>query len=260
MKKQNKEILTFLILTIFFTGLSIYLLIQKNISNKNLVVLGLMWSPGISAILSRLLFSGSIKDLAWKLPKTKFLLFAFILPFAYIIVYLLLWITGISKISNDFLKQIVTSEFLTEYPLLIAIGLFYAMGEEIGWRGFLTTRLLKYKTFLQTSFIVGTIWALWHLPILYLMLAKADINILLALSIYSLGVIVETFMYTWFVKKSSSVWPCIILHASYNFHIQEVFDKLLIKDGSTTFITGEFGIAILIVSLIIAFILYLKRH
>ena len=259
MKKQDNEILTFLILTIFFTSLSIFLLIQKNISNKNLVVLGLMWSPGISAILSRLLFSGSIKDLGWELPKIKFLLFSFILPFTYIIVYLVLGITGISKINNDFLKQIVTSDFLTEYPLLIAIGLFYAMGEEIGWRGFLTTRLLRYKPFLQTSFIIGIIWALWHIPILYIMLARANINFVLALSIYSLGVIVETFMYTWFIKKSSSVWPCIILHASYNFHIQEVFDELLIKDGSTTFITGEFGIGNLIISLIIAFILYLKR-
>jgi len=188
------------------------------------------------------------------------LLFSFILPFTYIIVYILLWITGISKLNVDFIKQIVTSDFLFEYPLLIATGLFYALGEEIGWRGFLTIRLLKYKTFLQTSIIVGIIWAIWHIPILYIMLAKADINLLLALSIYSLGVIVETFMYTWFIKKSSSVWPCVILHTSYNFHIQEVFDKLLIKDRSDFFITGEFGFGVLIISLILAFALYLKRN
>ncbi len=259
MKKERKEILTFLIFTIIFTGLSIFLLIQKNITNKDLVILGLMWSPGISAILARLLFSGSVKDLAWELPKPKFLLFAFILPFAYVIVYVILWITGISNINHNFTKELISSEFLTDYPVLLATGLFYAMGEEIGWRGFLTTRLLRSKSFLQTSLIVGAIWALWHIPILYLMLAKADVNLLLMLSIYSAGVLVETFMYTWFIKKSLSVWPCIMLHASYNYHVQEVFDNLLIKDGSTSFITGEFGFGVLTISLAIATVLYFNR-
>jgi membrane protease YdiL (CAAX protease family) len=219
-----------------------------------------MWSPGISAIVTSLLYSGSLNNLGWRLPKGKFLLLAFILPFTYILVYLLLWIIGISKLNDDYIKQIFTSDFLIEYPLLIALGLFYALGEEIGWRGFLTTRLLKYKTFLQSSFIVGFIWAIWHIPLLYIILSKSDINIVIALTIYSLGVIAETFMYTWFIKKSLSVWPCVILHTSYNFHIQEVFNNILIKNSTTMFITGEFGIGILFISIFIAFVLYFNRN
>ena len=39
--------------------------------------------------------------------------------------------------------------------------------EEIGWRGFALPRLQKRHNALIATLIVGILWALWHLPLVF---------------------------------------------------------------------------------------------
>jgi len=39
--------------------------------------------------------------------------------------------------------------------------------EEVGWRGFALSRLQARHTAFTATLIVGTLWALWHLPIFF---------------------------------------------------------------------------------------------
>jgi Type II CAAX prenyl endopeptidase Rce1-like len=41
-----------------------------------------------------------------------------------------------------------------------------ALGEEIGWRGFLVPELFKNIGFTGTALISGVVWACWHYPLL----------------------------------------------------------------------------------------------
>ncbi|UCB47297.1 MAG: CPBP family intramembrane metalloprotease [Spirochaetota bacterium] len=62
----------------------------------------------------------------------------------------------------------ITPEKPVGFPLLISfiISLITgAMGEELGWRGFLLSRLQSKFNALISSLIVGVIWAVWHLPL-----------------------------------------------------------------------------------------------
>lgn len=45
------------------------------------------------------------------------------------------------------------------------INLFFAIGEEIGWRGFLYPALRQRMSTLPACLLVGAIWGLWHTPI-----------------------------------------------------------------------------------------------
>ena len=45
------------------------------------------------------------------------------------------------------------------------INAVFAFGEELGWRGYLL-KTLKNKKLLPVSLIIGTVWGLWHFPLI----------------------------------------------------------------------------------------------
>jgi len=46
----------------------------------------------------------------------------------------------------------------------LSINMVFAMGEEILWRGFLYNSLSNLS-FIKKQLLIGTIWGLWHIPI-----------------------------------------------------------------------------------------------
>jgi membrane protease YdiL (CAAX protease family) len=97
-------------------------------------------------------------------------------------------------------------------------GLLAGCFEEIGWTGFATKRLLNKYSPLKAGFILGILWALWH------MLADFSNNIsnmgvvdwvrwfvlywILPLTAYRI-------LMTWVYTKTQSVLVGQLMHASY---------------------------------------------
>jgi len=57
--------------------------------------------------------------------------------------------------------------FITNPPSIILSILFSSLFpfiEELGWRGYVLDRLQEKHSALVSSLILGTVWALWHLP------------------------------------------------------------------------------------------------
>ena len=55
------------------------------------------------------------------------------------------------------------SETLTSTPWILLLWFpLGAIGEELGWRGYLHNRLNADMVGLVSSVIVGTMWAFWH--------------------------------------------------------------------------------------------------
>jgi membrane protease YdiL (CAAX protease family) len=58
---------------------------------------------------------------------------------------------------------------LAALPFTVALQMFTgAMGEELGWRGFLLSQLQRRFSQRTAAILMGTIWALWHLPSFFL--------------------------------------------------------------------------------------------
>lgn len=111
------------------------------------------------------------------------------------------------------------AEFLVNQFGLILLGgllnLLPALGEEIGWRGWLWPRLQQYGQ-LTKILVSGVIWGLWHAPLILLgynyPLAKGAWGLLF---MCGMCVVVGAF-FGWLRTLSGNVWPSAIAHAIFN--------------------------------------------
>jgi membrane protease YdiL (CAAX protease family) len=91
---------------------------------------------------------------------------------------------------------------------------FVAIGEEVGWRGYALPALQARYGALVSSVILGTMWALWHLPLFFnpdLFYSNLPFVLQLALQV-PLAI-----LFTWvFNSTGGSVLLAILLHATIN--------------------------------------------
>jgi membrane protease YdiL (CAAX protease family) len=272
-KGVQKKTVTFLALTFALSSIFYYLIISaKSLrAGHGLYVLGLMWCPGVSALVTQLIYTKSVRGLGWGWGKTKYQAWSYAIPFLYALAtYLIVWATGLGGFYNEqFLGKLpfgTKSPYATiaAYLLLVAsIGMVQscisALGEEIGWRGMLVPSLAKLTSFPKTALISGAIWSLWHYPILLFADYNNGTPAWFGLSCFTVMVIGISFVFAWMRLKSGSLWTGMLLHASHNAFIQGVFTPLTFDTGRTKYVIGEFGVALPVVSLFVAYIFWRKR-
>jgi membrane protease YdiL (CAAX protease family) len=99
-----------------------------------------------------------------------------------------------------------------------------ALGEEIGWRGYVLPQLQSRMSALSASLLLAPIWALWHLP-LWLQGKPFQTPTLYAgfvVSAFALSVIL-----TWVYNSTGgSLLMVVLLHATVNLPITLVIDEL----------------------------------
>lgn len=257
MSKTGKEITTFLVLTLVFSSGPYYLIISAGSlgTGGGWYPILLMWCPGLAALLTCATFNKSVRGLGWGWGGTRFQVSAYLLPIAYALVaYGAVWILGFGGIDESF-----TRNWLPWLAIGTLIGLFAALGEEIGWRGFLVERLASMTSFTNVALISGGIWAIWHMPLILFADYNAGAPGWYSVLCFTVMVVGTSFAYAWIRLKSGSVWTAMFLHASHNFWIQGVFDPLTTDREITNYLIGEFGAALAIVSVVVAYLFWQQR-
>src|ERR687890_1223032 len=99
-----------------------------------------------------------------------------------------------------------------------------ALGEEIGWRGYVLPRLQSRMSALSAALFLAPIWALWHMP-LWLQGKPFQTPTLYAgfvVSAFALSVIL-----TWVYNSTGgSLLFVVLLHATANFPVTMAIDEL----------------------------------
>ncbi|MEC0226197.1 type II CAAX endopeptidase family protein [Paenibacillus alba] len=215
-------------------------------------VLFLMWTPGLSSIFARLLLHEGTADISLRVGGRRTLkALPFILLFPVVIglvAYGIAWITGLVQYvtPDTFLKApaivIFVGLLLMQMVVGTIIGLIGSVGEELGWRGYMLTRLIDARV-PYPMLISGIIWGLWHLPLM--IVGNYYSGPYLALSIFLFMISVTSFGYIIGRLRltTGSIWPAFLLHASWNAVIQEVFDSAS-KGENVLLWTGESGILV----------------
>lgn len=241
-------------------------------AGHGLFVLGLMWSPGVSGLATRLIFQGNLRGEGWGWGKTKYQLWSYLIPLLYAsAVYLPLWIAGgfnrDSQIMTMLAGKIPQMPFfareLTIFGLTATIGMIgsciSALGEELGWRGFLVPQLAKVTSFPKLAFISGGIWALWHMPLIVWADYRGAGPVWYSVSCFAVLVMGIAFLFAWMRLKSGSVWTAMLLHASHNIFVQSFFDAQTKHGKFADLWTTEFGAGLAIAGIVVAVICYSKR-
>ncbi|WP_062436923.1 CPBP family intramembrane glutamic endopeptidase [Herbidospora daliensis] len=100
-------------------------------------------------------------------------------------------------------------------PFAALINLIPALGEELGWRGWLLPKLMPLGT-LPALLISGVIWGLWHAPLILLGYNYPDAPGWLGLTAMVVMCILVGAVFGWLRLRSGSVWPAALAHAAFN--------------------------------------------
>jgi membrane protease YdiL (CAAX protease family) len=129
-----------------------------------------------------------------------------------------------------------------------------AAGEEIGWRGYMLTRLIAAGV-PQPLFVSGLIWAVWHFPLILSGAYASGPFPLLSAGLFMIMIIGSALVAGVLRLRSGSVWPAVVLHAAWNSLIQNPFDRSSVGPGATIWV-GESGVLVAITTLFVGLIVY----
>ena len=154
--------------------------------------------------------TGLRKFLQWRQP-VGWYLFVLIFPICIHIAAVLIHMHP----AADFLggSRTIPLAFLVALP-------FGPLAEELGWRGYFLPQLLKRYDAITATFIVGFVWAAWHVPIF--VFPGAAIPSYFGVSAWSIFLFVcsitaEAFAFTYlFLKTNGNLILAILLHMAFN--------------------------------------------
>ena len=263
MKYSKNSVIVFftivIILSISFETL--YIVFGNQIS-----ILLLMWSPAFAAIVCGNIIKKENRDsgekikvgslLGFRLSKIRYILLGIFIPFVYLIVpYIIYWNMHPENFAYSGVSAAVILKDLLPITVIgIFISLLSALGEEIGWRGFMLPALCERLGEVKTLFITGLIWSVWHLPLLafgdYMEGCPAWFKLpAFVLCIVPVGIIAGYLTY-----RSKSIWPAAFLHAAHNNFDQAVFDVITGGDDKKYFVS-ETGVFTIVCAWMIAIVL-----
>jgi membrane protease YdiL (CAAX protease family) len=221
-------------------------------TNGILWVAGLMWMPALASVIVRLSTRQGFADVTFRRtlgPRWLLSVPLAVAAPAYVLALLLdLVQPEVQPVGK--VVALITASAIANVVL--------APGEEIGWRGFMVTRLVDagVPAPLVTG---GLIWGAWHVPLVIwgglvpgdspTWISVAQLMFLVTLIGFVLGQVRLT---------TGSVWPPILLHIIWNVVFQAVFAANVTGRHEGLWV-GEFGV-LTTVMVGIAFVLARGTH
>ena len=135
--------------------------------------------------------------------------------------------------------------FLIQFVILV---LTFALGEEIGMRGYLQPRLMSLGR-TRALLLVGLVWATWHMPLYYVVAKLFPVgNVLFFLPLFYGTIVAASFLFGYLRIYTGSIWPASIAHSVHNAAwgvlgvLTLTFSPVLVN----LYLVGDYGILILL--------------
>lgn len=228
-----------------------------------------MWMPGLAALIITAVLYRGIRRLGLRPGPIRNYLVCYAVPFAFCApVYLFTWLFKFGGLDLSVIESrlglkgaLAGAAAGLLMPFAASMGILLTVGEELGWSGILTPRLLEITTFARASIIRGVIWSLWHYPLIIFLLPRyrPGLPVWYALLCMTVTITAISFVYTWLRIASGSVWPAALLHA-VSSAFQDYFEAVTTNTGITHWITYETGLGFALILPVIAWLFYRYRR
>lgn len=235
----------------------------------------IMLAVGIATILTCLIRKQKLATLGWGWGDWKLQWLSYGLPLLIaLLAYGIIWSTGLGGwFDPEFVQQqaqdynlagwdpagIIVFHLLLTASYSFVISLPAALGEEMGWRGFLVPELNKFMSFTGVALVSGFIWAAWHLPLFVLGFYGADgTPLYYQLFFFFLLLMSNSVTMTYLRLKSDSLWTAVFFHASGNVFMQKFFAPLTLANERTAWFADEFGAIPALVAFVVAIFFWRK--
>ena len=233
------------------------------------LIYALMWWVTVSSVVARLIVRESPRDISFRWggwAGTRAVLVATALPLVVgFIAYGMAWSIGLALFVGPQLSRDIVgvhfggtpvAQFCKFLIVMLTVGGLWscksAAGEEIGWRGYMLTRLID-GGIPAPIFVSGVVWALWHTPLILSGQYASGPRPMLSAVLFVCDVVAMGYIFAWLRLSSGSIWPCIWAHGVWNAVIQGPFD--MSTRGYSVWV-GEAGALTVIVVIAFAVVLY----
>ena len=262
----NKSLLTFFALVIILSLIAEAWIVT---GGPDWMYFVLMWIPAFSAVIASAValkegkakfgLKSFLSGLGIRKCRIRYILLAVLIPLIYLLIpYMIYWKTHPDNFGyTGVALHLVLKDCLPMMVIGIFPNIISAMGEEIGWRGYMLPALTKRSNLVKALIISGLFWACWHLPLLafgdYMTGAPVWYKLpAFVLCILPVGIIIGGLTYL-----SRSVWPAAFLHAAHNNYDQAVFGVITRGDDMMYYVS-ETGFLTIICAWVIAIIMIVK--
>lgn len=167
----------------------------------------------------------------------------------------------VSTVASVVIQALFVGPLHWPEPSLLAMAaacpFLAALGEELGWRGFLLPHLARRFQLLPAALMVGVIWGLWHLPADYIALKGYGAWFWLAFLLNGPFVLTaHSIIMAWLWRRTSGgLFTAVLYHATIT--ASAIVTPTAGSEGSTGVLSAASGAVVIWVA---ALILLLARR
>jgi membrane protease YdiL (CAAX protease family) len=170
---------------------------------------------------------------------------------------ILVWATGLGGFDATGpavalgLEQLPGGSTLVVAVALVVLPLPYvllALGEDIGWRALLVTRLAQVTGPRRVVLVSGVAWALFHLPLMLWLGGTPDgAPAWWSTAMFATGIVAVSVPLAW-MQLRWGIWPGVLAHAVMNATLYHLIEPATVDSGPTEWFATESGLAMAVIA------------
>jgi membrane protease YdiL (CAAX protease family) len=246
-------------LTVFFALVVVFealCLLAMAATGSALWIYALMGSVALASVIARLVVRVGFRDVSFRLggaASAVWSVVGLVVPLAVgALAFGTAWLTGLAPFAPP--PGGFWAGLLAACTVGLLINMVSAAGEEIGWRGYMLTRLIDAGV-PRPVLVHAVIWGLWHLPLVFagFIYVEHPVTVVAAL-VFMVSVVPMGFVLARIRLATGSVWPGVVAHGAYNSIIQGAFWPAAAAGGASAavWVGMEAGVLTAIALLIVA--------